>query len=551
MFVGQAKTHYSASNKSPYKTEQVQFGINLGGISDWSTQFPFLDLMKQARPWINSKETGNRYFTTDQNDWILELGEGQVATSYFFIGFPNDPVYLATAHVFFDGEGSLAFGGSKILASSTGYRLITLGTGNHAVHIKKTNPLNPIRNIRIIPDRFLVAYERGEIFNPDFLEKMDGMAGIRFMDWMKTNNSEQETWESRPKPSHRTWRDLGVPLEVMVQLANTLNATPWFNIPHLADQNYIEHFARELKSHLAPNLTVYIEHSNEVWNKQFAQAIYADTALGSDISLSLHDKFESLNLQWHSQRTAQLCDTFKNDIFANEHTRIKCVLGVQTVNFYNVERILECPAFRVEEACFKHGIDYIGITSYFDGRLTDSYSYPELNDTLVKWANEPEKYVDVAIEQLVSGDPLRGYERISKYPGAIKKFERDLVSWKAIAKKYGLGLVAYEGGQHINAQHNDLRENQKFVDFLGLVNKHPKMEDLYLQVGQLWREHGDGLHMFFTDIGRQSKWGNWGALEHVTQTESAKWNAIQKLLANPEREVNGLEQPKAQATGTQ
>lgn len=541
-FINEARTH-DIIEQVKTRTSKPQFGTNLNRIADWSPQFPFLDLMKQARPWINSAQGNNSQFKTDENDWVLELDEEQVATSYFYVRGQTDPDYLKTAHVFFDGEGILALRGGKTIESSIGYRLISLDVGNHAVHIRKTNPLNPIRNIRIVPDRFLAAYNRGDIFNPDFLQKMHGMAGLRFMDWMRTNGSEQRFWENRPKRAHRTWRELGVPLEVMIQLANTLNTSPWFNIPHRADLVYIRHFARAVYSGLDPNLNVYIEHSNEVWNKQFPQAIYANTAFEPTIMGSRYDKSDRLSMQWHSKRTAQICDVFKNDIFTLTRERVKCVLGMQTVNFYNVERILECPAFAKNGLpCFEQGFDYIGITSYFYGHLTGSYSYPELNETLAKWASNPDKYLDVAIEQLLSGEPFRDFEYLENYQGAIKTLEQNLVAWKEIADKYGLGLIAYEGGQHINAQHHDLRESAQFVDFLALVNKHPKMEQLYLQVGHLWQAHGDGLHMFFTDIGRQSKWGYWGALEHVAQAHSAKWNAIQKLVTEQLSQAQAKEQ---------
>lgn len=522
----------------------TQFGVNLARISDWSTQYPFIDLMKQARAWNNGNNTPNNHFNTDQNDWVLSLDDDQVATTYFHISTENDPPYLHKAHVFFDGEGTIRFAGSKIIESSSGYRLISLGTGNHALHIKTINPSNPIRNIKIIPDRFLAAYEKGEIFNPDFLQKMQSMAGIRFMNWMITNNSEQQYWQNRPKLSHRTWRTLGVPLEVMIQLSNTLNTNPWFNIPHLADKEYIASVANILKSHLAPHLTIYVEHSNEVWNGQFAQANYAKSFTTEIFMDSKRIQAERLNLQWHSQRTATICDVFKHQVFVQEQSRIKCVLGMQTVSVFSAEHILECPAFKPDKRdCFEHGFDYIGITTYFDGHLTGNYSFPELHDTLLMWANEPDKYLDKAMQQLQTGEPFRHHERLAEYQGAIKNLESYLLKWKRIAKKYDLGLVAYEGGQHVNAQNNELRENQQFVDFLGAVNTHPVMESLYLQVGELWQKHG-GMHMFYSDITRQGKSGYWGALEHVTQTESAKWNAIQQLIAEnkkPEILTSSLE----------
>jgi hypothetical protein len=57
----------------------------------------------------------------------------------------------------------------------------------------------------------------------------------------------------------------GVALEHMVLLANTVGASPWFNIPHTADDAYIASMAAAVLASLRPDLKVYVEYSNEVW----------------------------------------------------------------------------------------------------------------------------------------------------------------------------------------------------------------------------------------------------------------------------------------------
>jgi hypothetical protein len=63
----------------------------------------------------------------------------------------------------------------------------------------------------------------------------------------------------------------GVALEHIVGLANTLGASPWINVHHLADDAYVAALATLLKASLRPDLTLYVEHSNEVWNAAFPQ----------------------------------------------------------------------------------------------------------------------------------------------------------------------------------------------------------------------------------------------------------------------------------------
>jgi hypothetical protein len=64
----------------------------------------------------------------------------------------------------------------------------------------------------------------------------------------------------------------GVPVERMVELANTLGADPWFCVPHQASDDYVRQFASLLHARLDPGLRPHIEYSNEVWNRGFAQS---------------------------------------------------------------------------------------------------------------------------------------------------------------------------------------------------------------------------------------------------------------------------------------
>ena len=73
---------------------------------------------------------------------------------------------------------------------------------------------------------------------------------------------------------HLRERD-GVPIEVMINLANTLHGDPWFCIPHQATDDYVRQFAALLRARLDPTLRPHIEYSNEVWNTSFAQTQWA------------------------------------------------------------------------------------------------------------------------------------------------------------------------------------------------------------------------------------------------------------------------------------
>ena len=106
------------------------------------------------------------------------------------------------------------------------------------------------------------------LFNPKALEQLAPFGRIRAMDLMATNYSNVTTWESRPKVTDQTWgiREKGVPVEILIELANVTGKDLWLNIPHKATDGYVRELASLVKSKLRPDVSVYIEYGNENWN---------------------------------------------------------------------------------------------------------------------------------------------------------------------------------------------------------------------------------------------------------------------------------------------
>lgn len=505
-------------------------GMGLSGIADWSTQIPFIDLMKQSRGWRDWLNNTSLPFIENENGWITALNPGQAASTVFLVLQSNFLPFTKVV-VFYEGEGELRYTSSarKINDESTfGRDVVSVGAGNHLLSIASTNTDNPIRNIRIIPEPYLDAYESGEIFNPVWLDRIKDFRALRFMDWMSTNNSTQSSWKDRPKPSHRTWRGKGVPLEVMLSLANRIGIDPWFTVPHLADQHYMQQFALLVKEQLSATRKVYVEHSNEVWNWGFEQAQYANTtgrARWGDVS--------NARMQWHGMRTAQLCDAFKLGAFTGQASRVKCVLGVQTVYHGLQEGAMECPKWVAEgnTPCYQHGFDYIAITSYFHGGLNgpaqiSSEASIEQVATLKRWMSEADGGMNQAFEQLKFGTGLRHLERYADYKGIVDELRGEFDYWVGYAKGFNLGVAAYEGGQHISANGLALFDDDNVVAFHMGINRDPRMQQLYTSVLNEWKDSGAELHMHFVDIGSPGRYGSWGALEYLTQPTSPKWQAI-------------------------
>ncbi|MBW4513734.1 MAG: hypothetical protein KME11_00745 [Timaviella obliquedivisa GSE-PSE-MK23-08B] len=527
-----------SSGSSALAALPTSVGTNLNGIADWSTQQPFIDAFKSSRSWITQCQTGEPgckgnwstdefgKLNLDQSGWVKSLPAPADPAEYTRVStllfrdlagqYPSGK-YL----VLYAGEGTIEYGFDARKDESTSKRgrdvlLVTPSDAGILLTITATDPRktgNYIRNIQVIPEQYEQTY-RTQIFNPVFLERVKKFKTFRFMDWMQTNGSEQGNWDTRAKVTDATYATgKGVPLEVMLDLANRMGVDPWFTMPHKASDLYMTNFAKLVRDRLNENRKVYVEYSNEVWNWQFPQAQFALQEGKSRWSVE-GDVFA----QWYGFRTAQMSDIWKQ-VFGRQRSRVVSVMGTQTAWRGLENAALDCPLWVAEgnKPCYQHGIDVLAIAGYFGGSLGQGASQA----TVEAWSNEGEVGFKKAIAQLNQGSllPSEGYD------DSIKGLTDSFRYYQNVARSRGLQLVAYEGGQHLVNSNNP-----KLSEFFISLNRRPEMTDLYTQLLEAWKQAGGTVFMNFSDIARPGKWGSWGALEYVGQERSPKYNALIQFI---------------------
>jgi hypothetical protein len=124
-------------------------------------------------------------------------------------------------------------------------------------------------------------------------------------------------------------------------------------------------------------------------------------------------------------------------------------------------------------------------------------------------------------------DAFFNYVRTSVFP----RETAHMASHRTLAKKYGLRLFAYEGGQHmvgVAGAEGNAALNTRFDNF----NRDPRIKQLYLDYLAIWKREGGELFVHFNDVSRYTKSGRWGALEYVAQprSESPKFDALQTFI---------------------
>jgi hypothetical protein len=99
---------------------------------------------------------------------------------------------------------------------------------------------------------------------------------IRTLDMSATNWNPDRTWAGRTQPtdsknqSAGEWQGHPLAWEWLIDIANKSGSDLWINVPHHVGQEYWTSLAQLVFQKLNPNLKVYVEFSNEIWNGTFA-----------------------------------------------------------------------------------------------------------------------------------------------------------------------------------------------------------------------------------------------------------------------------------------
>jgi hypothetical protein len=497
-------------------------------VRDWSQEWTFVDAFRASRPWISGDSSNGtwddgRAIATDPDGWVTSLAANQVVRTLLF--WDMNGTYPSGHYVvLYDGQGTLAYqGAARLVSSAPGRDVLEVNPANGGVvlNITATNPANPLRNIRFLMPGGICAgnpyaYAANEaacagagtfqsfeanyasiVFHPKFLASIRNYRVLRFMDWADTNGSTQVSWSERPKLTDARWSvGKGVPVEVMVDLANRVGASPWFTLPHRADNNYMTQYARLVAQTLRSDLKAYVEYSNEVWNGQFSQAGYA-ASQGAALALS-SDPFTA-QLYFYSKRAVEMFDLWSAEM--GNPARLVRVMASQAANPWVSEQVLDYQNAKAKT-------DALAVAPYFGGEL----------GTLQATAS-------LTLDQLFSS------LQATYLPQAIGWINAQA----AVARQRGIPLIAYEGGQHLTGVFG-LENNTSLNALFDAANRDARMGQLYRAYLDAWKNSGAQLFVHFTNCGSYSKWGRWGSLEYLDQPRSAapKYDALQNFIAaNP------------------
>ena len=513
---------------SPAHAASEFIGMNTNEAVWFDSSVPFADLFRTAEPFkFNKYSAGKERFSYDRDGWVTHLNGGQ-AGSYFVRWLPVGTLPQGRYTVSYEGSGQLNYlESANLISRSPGQDIIQLVPDQNneisaALVIVKSDPNNPVRNIKVTlpggicqgnPFRrvdnangcggkpFLSFAEHAEeiVFNPDYLNFMRQFRTLRFMGMSGVTRNDRETsWHHRPNLQEATWSghygERGVPLEIMVKLANTLNANAWFNIPHLADADYMTQYARYVNQHLKPNLKAYVEYSNEIWNPVFSQAQYAKNEGYRD---QLDPDPLIAGLKFYGFKSRQLFQIWDRE-FRGDRRRLVRVMSGWAGNPATTAHILK--AYDVYQQT-----DLFTIAPYFYAPQDDLMAVRNVNDVF---------------RTILQGDH---HYSLPKTLELIQKHAE-------LLRPYKVALAAYEGGQHL--VHYGTKSKQQHPNpYLIEANRDPRMEHAYIQLLTGFKQAGGRLFMAFSSPRTNAHYGFWGIKEHINQpdAQAPKLRAINRF----------------------
>lgn len=528
-------------------------GMNLAEVVGWSTELPFIDVMRSATPWIG--HTGSGWGGMEEADlaaagaldaegWVLEVPAGVRRISTFVLQeLPAGMVSTAGPwRASWEGTAQLGFSGAiRNLRYGENSATFDYVPGEGGVLIEFNR--GTLRNLTVVQERNRRLFEAGEVFNPDWLARIGRMETLRFMDWMRTNNSSVEHWDQRAQVSDYTWSRRGVPLEILLRLANETGAEPWFTLPHLADDAYIDAFATLVLQRLRPDLRAWFEYSNEMWNWSFQQANWAEQNARARWGR------EWAWVQFAAVRAAEVMRRIDAVYGAQTARRVR-VLGLFTGWIGLEQDMLRAPDYLAEDRANRppsEFFDVLAITGYFTADL-----HTEEKRALVRgWLRESRRAAEQAAGAQGLSGPAReefiaahrfdraieiaGQELLDgSISGSAENSVRDLVErtfayHAGVAAEFGLGLVMYEGGTHLvvdPSEHGDA----EMVAFFTALNYSEAMGRAYRALIEGWQRVTPAPFTAYMDIGRPSHWGSWGALRHLDDS-NPRWDALIEATA--------------------
>ncbi len=313
----------------------------------------------------------------------------------------------------------------------------------------------------------------------------------------------QTEWADRKLPDDASQNRIpsigkngGACWEHVIALANHTQTDAWINIPISASADYVEQLAEMLLSDLDPDLSIYVESSNEVWNTApgFEQSQY-NQAQATALGLDEH--------QNHARRTVELAQIFES------------VFGAGSLN--NRIRVVLCSHQPMLKWWMEPMLDYVDATFGTPSEII----YAIGSQTYFSGGGEiGEDSTDILADCM---------NNITAQIDDTGVNEAGRMQWIAKANDWNLtgGYVSYEGGPAHGGGSTDNVANKIMAE-----RSFGMCEAMRYNLDEAFIQLGGNLAMQFTLTGSYNRYGCWGLTDDVNDPHrNFKFGCLRDLLA--------------------
>jgi hypothetical protein len=507
------------------RTVDGNVGINVDGVVDYAVESYFVDAMKQSRAWGSPNSPWDGKAPIDSNGWPT-ADAGLLALCCIADPVTNVTLLGGTYQLTFTGQADVSFIIYQGNVSNYAYNAAT-NTSTALVNVTDTDPgttiflsfLNTrrspsapldsgITNVKLIrpqtaPNGQTWWTNPTQTFTTPYLNLLAPFSTLRFMDWVNSNGNPSVNWRDRtPRSFASQQRPNGASWEYAILLCNTLHKDMWVNVPVGATDAYVRDLANLIRTSLDPNLNVYVEFSNEVWNSSFPQfftnlnAAIADVASNPASPLAYDgdtDKYD-----WAQRRVGLRLMQISN-IFAAVFGR--SAIGARVRPVYATQ---------------------VGATYYLDitlGMIAAVFGPPAKFFYGVAqapyWNGVPAPPPTLDVDQVLADSEVD----LQNTPGHVAGF----AAWSLY---YGLHNLTYEGGPGMSGN------NANLPAMIG-ANRDPRMGGQVSEALSDFFTNGGDLYVYFNDAGDYGQYGMWGTTENVFVQNTPKLTAIDATANQP------------------
>lgn len=319
-------------------------------------------------------------------------------------------------------------------------------------------------------------------FADEFLEDLRPFTTIRFHQWGRHEFNTEQNWSERQQPNvtipvgnAQTYNEFQIPYEYQIQLCNVLQKDYWVNVPTMANTAYIDSLAMLVFTNLDPNLNVYVEYSNEVFNPDYGdngqfghenplgsgQYTFATTqgnALGfgfTQAEINANPSWTQDYIEWSARTdfvvyaSARAWNAFSNAFGNSVSQRVIKVFPGQMPDSENPNWTGQYP----------------NPSDFWTGQI-ERHLAGLSNQTLNPWNEVPDAYCIAPYFGLsIDGNDLQVWEKLERDINerviGSQVTKNTLDNFNAL-NSTNIKLVAYEGGQHMLFDNNPVITNQDF-----------------------------------------------------------------------------------------